>query len=401
MRRLTRALRPLDELVPSPEERLLVEAVGVAAGGLSDVPAASSVSDWERVAQLARAHRVGAVVAHALARTEHRIPAPASALLGDVAREEFAATLISRGQLGAITSALSDAGVPTMLLKGAALDQVAYPADLPRSMSDLDLLVHEERLQEAVSVVSGLGYRPFEDAGDPQDAYHVALACEGRIVELHWRITARGPFRFAPERIWPRRLDVPAGRSGVFTPCTVDLFVLGAFHYVFQNRFYNGLQSLQDLALLAGRPGEQAISGDLARAAQEARSSGAVYWTLCILRDWLGMDVEESTWRLRPPGFVHDRAASLLEATFVDALSHMGARPGSATGRDRVLWRVACTSSESPITALSAVTTEVLRAPRGGEGGQRLRTPLSRALFLLRPTRWSKAWRSLRGDRRV
>ncbi|NSW56579.1 MAG: nucleotidyltransferase family protein [Armatimonadetes bacterium] len=396
-----RVLRPLEDLVPLAEERLLVEAVGVVAGGLSDLPAASSASDWERVAELARAHRVGAVVAHALARTDCRVPSSASELLGGVAREEFAATLISRGQLGAITAALSDASVPAMLLKGAALDQVAYPADLPRTMSDLDLLVPEDRLPEAVTVARSLGYRDLEESADPRDAYHVTLACEGRIVELHWRITARGPFRFPPERIWMRRLDAPAVSPGVVTPCLVDLFVLGAFHYVFQNRFYNGLQSLLDLALLAGRAAEQETGEELVATARETNSSGAVYWAMCMLHDWLGMDVGDGTRKLRPAGFVHNRAAQLLEETFADALSHMGGRPGSATGLDRVLWRLACTSSESPVTALSAVATEVFRAPRGGEGGQRLTTPLSRALFLLRPSRWWKAWRALRGDRRV
>lgn len=66
-----------------------------------------------------------------------------------------------------VVSALSAAGVPTVLLKGRALARMLYP-DAPRTYWDIDVLVPAPMRAEAEEVLAGLGFaRKLEQADEP------------------------------------------------------------------------------------------------------------------------------------------------------------------------------------------------------------------------------------------
>jgi hypothetical protein len=56
-----------------------------------------------------------------------------------------------------VVDALHAAGIPALLLKGAALVETVYPDPAQREMLDLDILVPGEQLDEASSVLTPLG----------------------------------------------------------------------------------------------------------------------------------------------------------------------------------------------------------------------------------------------------
>lgn len=71
-----------------------------------------------------------------------------------------AANLLRYRELGNVLGAFNDAGVPTIVLKGAVLAEDLYPSIGLRPMSDVDILVPRDRVPDARRVLEQLGYQP-------------------------------------------------------------------------------------------------------------------------------------------------------------------------------------------------------------------------------------------------
>ncbi len=120
-------------------------------------------------------------------------------------------------------------GIEIVLLKGAAtFSDSLYPQTGARSMSDLDLLVKEDVLTQAVEILVAAGY---EEVKDP-DKDHDGLATDARhahineyvkpgtpvIVELHYHVTyGHGACMLPVDEAWEN--TAPASVDGV--PCLV------------------------------------------------------------------------------------------------------------------------------------------------------------------------------------
>lgn len=91
-------------------------------------------------------------------------------------------------ELGRVLRALEAAGIPALVLKGAALAEAIYENPGVRPMCDLDVLVQEGDVPPALHVLRNLGYQiippltyrcevMLKKAGDPP-----------QILELHWNL---------------------------------------------------------------------------------------------------------------------------------------------------------------------------------------------------------------------
>jgi hypothetical protein len=90
-------------------------------------------------------------------------------------------------ELTSILNAFQQAGIPLVVLKGAALAITVYDDIGLRPMGDLDLLVQPSHLERAISLFKHLGYQI------QRIAYHVALEPidknkKSRLIELHWSL---------------------------------------------------------------------------------------------------------------------------------------------------------------------------------------------------------------------
>ena len=92
-------------------------------------------------------------------------------------------------------AALAAAGVPVIVLKGAALAETVYANLALRPMVDLDLLVHHQDVSTALTTLASLGYVPV--AAEAQTGATVAFENEfplckpGRqdtLLEVHWSL---------------------------------------------------------------------------------------------------------------------------------------------------------------------------------------------------------------------
>ena len=109
--------------------------------------------------------------------------------------------LVMQSEVARIARAFRDAGVPLLVMKGAAVEQQVYPQGQHRQYRDIDLLVKPKDLEAACQVLRRLSYSgqvcDIEQANAAQRkrlikySKHVgATRVIGRssvVVELHWR----------------------------------------------------------------------------------------------------------------------------------------------------------------------------------------------------------------------
>ena len=107
----------------------------------------------------------------------------------DWVRQQAAAGLGVQARLRAVLQCLHQAGIPVLVLKGAALGQWLYPAPYLRESSDVDLLLasRDDALRAAVAL-EGLGYAMAHAPG----RFQHELACHGDglpDLDLHWALS--------------------------------------------------------------------------------------------------------------------------------------------------------------------------------------------------------------------
>lgn len=84
---------------------------------------------------------------------------------------------------------LAEAGIRTMLLKGAPLVLHTYRSHALRPMADIDVLVPTGQVQRAIEVLSVAGWRPYSPTSSDFFRFRHALClidAEERELDLHW-----------------------------------------------------------------------------------------------------------------------------------------------------------------------------------------------------------------------
>lgn len=227
-------------MTPSAEVGLLVWAVR-GGGGAAPLDGLR----WRRVLASADWHGVAPLLWQALRAADATglVPPPAADVLSTRVRDTTARNLFLERELGRVVGTLADAGVPTALLKGAALLTGAYAHPGLRPMSDLDLLVRPEHAGLAYDAVVALGYRPSGGAVVGVDHaarlrehhHHHPLVGPGlAVVELHHRSIDRGD-PAGDVALWNAALPAPKNPR-CLVPCSEDLFATVAAHFVLDRR---------------------------------------------------------------------------------------------------------------------------------------------------------------------
>lgn len=138
-----------------------------------------------QVMKLAEKHDVLPIVAEALERYD--CPDGAEQIFAQAAKHKFLAVYrmtLQNAEKEAVRSALEEAGIPFILLKGALLRDL-YPEAWMRTSSDVDLLVEPHRHEEAKEYLEkNLGYTYF--ANTPHDVSFYSQS--GVHIELHFKL---------------------------------------------------------------------------------------------------------------------------------------------------------------------------------------------------------------------
>lgn len=166
---LEQRLTWIDAEVRRPHNRLLLACLGPWDGEetqtVVDTVLRRGGVDWAGLIEAAIRHGVSPIVAEHVSRSAALDPLPEDVgrCLQRIREGNERRSAIMLRETGRIVAALEDAGIRSMVLKGAALAASAYPSPGLRNFADLDILVAPENLRPAEQVMDRLGYPPDRD----------------------------------------------------------------------------------------------------------------------------------------------------------------------------------------------------------------------------------------------
>lgn len=268
---------------------------------------ASMEIDWTRFIALARRHRVGPLVLHALASAKVDAPPPLSGQLQEIGGRALFLEMAIAGEVGRLCQSLSDRGINVVVLKGPALSLRAYGQLGLRTYRDVDLLVTEHDMAGARAVLEDAGY----DLGEPLAAHDLAAwvahhkdvvlrhAGTGLLVELHWRLFDNRLLMPMAKLAHPTALGVSPLGQVLVLPAAAELRYLclhGALHG------WSRLRWLADVNAILSHSSPEALL--VAIGSERGGVEPAVAQALILCRELLGTslgpDVERAlakTWR--------------------------------------------------------------------------------------------------------
>ena len=314
---------------PAHRGLLLLELLHAGPSGEGKPGSGPEGGAWGSITTLARAHGVAPLL-HERLQTSGvlaTLPDSAQAILVAARRTAAFENLRHYAEFRRISDAFNRRGIPLMALKGLHLAEQVYGDISLRPMSDMDILVPESRVAEAVAAMQTLDYGPD---GDLSGSIRKMLESKCNLgfahrrhdvyVEVHWKLSEPGsPYAAPMNEIWQsaRPAQLGAGDTRVMSPEFLLLYVCA--HLACNHVFSLNLRALYDVAAIIGRvPGL-----DWARFVRQATSHGwhrGVAVVLRLAHDNLGVAV--------PDRVLDALGAGALDATLLgDALEHILSGP--------------------------------------------------------------------------
>jgi hypothetical protein len=309
----------------TPEDRILcaVTRQELAPGDrLAVAAAAARPVDWERVVATAERHGVAPIAGVNLARCgarERGLPAALAERLELALFENAAVKERDGARLAAVVARLAEAGLETLLVKGAALDLLVYDQPAWAVSRDLDI---------AVRRVSGAP-RGRDDWDLRRPLYREGIECD---YLTHHDVTMNGLLPIPFERVWADARPVRLRGVAAWAMAPEDLVVALAVNAC--RKRYLQLKCLFALAAAVERPAGLDWAS-LAEKARDYRCRGIVHAALAAARATLGLAL--------PAGFLAALGVPAARARLIDGLVRLLAarRPftGMPGGRGRILGR--------------------------------------------------------------
>ena len=297
------------------------------------------------------------------------VPAAVRELCLDWSRGQAAAELGRRARLQAVLARLEEAGIPTLVLKGAALAQWLYPRPSLREFSDVDLLfANRADAERAGDALAALGYAMPYRAG----RFRHELLCrsaDGRLdLDLHWRLIEWPALDALPDfdALWSGRIPLPGLGEAAFGLGAPHALLHACVHRASNLTAGLGdrLKWLYDLHLLAEALDASAAWGRFVEVARRAQACGICAEGLAASAGLFGTVVpEDVTWaleqgrgaepvdarRLQDWGYVQrmnfralrgwGEKAAWLGSRLVPPAGHMRELYGDRYGRAGLLWQ--------------------------------------------------------------
>lgn len=155
--------------------------------------------DWAGFVRLIPRHRVGGLVFNAMKRSALETPHEVRGSLAKQAQQIARRSIALTAETLRLQGAFDDAGIPSLVLKGAPLAQVAYGSQALKQGRDVDIAVSPARAADAFRVLEDFGYRlvlPARELSEAQRRVVVRFGNEAEFVhahnqlrvDLHWQL---------------------------------------------------------------------------------------------------------------------------------------------------------------------------------------------------------------------
>lgn len=276
--------------------------------------AAAAITDWGRFLRVVRRHRVTGFVRASLAAAGVRLAIPVAFQLGRRADRLVAKNAALAAESASLQRMFDEAGMPAMILKGAALARLAYGAAAIKEAQDIDALVLPRHAETAVAMLEARGYVlispvPEIEIGQAQrraliqyrNEASMRHPVEGHCIDLHWALTDGPTFLPGVDAATPgQSVDIGEGTT-LRTLGREDLFVYLAVHGA--QHSWGRIKWLADFqALIAREP--LAEIDRLYRHAQGAGAGRCAGQALLLSKRLLGLEL--------PPGLATELETSPL-----------------------------------------------------------------------------------------
>lgn len=311
-----------------------------------DIAALAMTSlDWEDVASLAITARALPIVVRRVKQAlGGRLP-PRSGRLQQLALvEEFELSRMQE-RFEETLAAFDRAGIPTVLLKGAALARSVYRSVPDRPMRDLDVLVPPFHAESARAVALSTGWvlqRDVRPEGFYRTHHHLPPFTDARgtraFLEVHTGLFPLGnPFHLDGLGLRARAREVNGRAPHAWVPSPEDHLIHLCTHWAWSHVMTIGAwRAFRDVQALAERGG---LDWELALTkAREARATTCLYWTLRMARTLCGARLPAGVLRALEPPTLHF-ALDLLERHFAWQLAEE--RPCPSVKLGEMLWTLA------------------------------------------------------------
>jgi hypothetical protein len=262
--------------------------------------------------QAARSGQVPNAVAERLRQLYHR-----DTIHGVARRELLRMTLLR----------FSEAGVPVIVLKGAALAALVYPSPELRPMRDIDLLVNRRDVHRVAALLGSLRHAPpgtgtDAPSGNPSlDPKRLALLDIRQDIFNAWSVADGRPAarRIPIADFWERArpAEIASVATLVFSP--EDLLLYVAFHLTVAVGFVGQVRSVCDIGELCRRYGATLEWSQFVARAHSYDIAKPLYYALGLAREMAGADV--------PSWVLKELRASFGQLPLEDRLITTVARP--------------------------------------------------------------------------
>jgi len=240
---------------------------------LSGKPAPKAASESSKLAALAIAHGVDALLWVALERSNGSAAMVREALEPRV-RAAATRDLFVLRELRSTVDGLAAAGISALITKGTALAYTVYPHPWMRPRTDTDLLVRHDDVPAACRALEGRGYTRSDalSTGELVSHQYAFERHDGNgvhhVIDLHWKIVNPQVIADALsfDELWGDARVAAAIGVNARVPSFVGSIALACVHRLAHHQGNDRLIWLYDLKLLAARltPGEWSELRDLA-----------------------------------------------------------------------------------------------------------------------------------------
>jgi hypothetical protein len=146
--------------------------------------AAQGIADWDRFLRVVQHHRVAMQVQQALSLAGIELPPAAASDIEILVKRRVHRGVKLAAQAVRLQNLLTAAGIPSIVLKGVALEQLAYGAVATKQTRDVDCLVLPEHAEAALALLEREGYTLSLPAVALSRMQRRALIRFGREVEV-------------------------------------------------------------------------------------------------------------------------------------------------------------------------------------------------------------------------
>ncbi|MCX6032010.1 MAG: nucleotidyltransferase family protein [Chloroflexi bacterium] len=234
-----------------------------AAFALARAAAPSDAGGWEAVRRAIYDEGVAPLL-YATVAGRKLLPPALEAELGEAYELNTVRNVGILHELDAALRGLAEAGLPVILLKGAALAEAVYGNPALRPLGDCDLLVRPAEAPRALAALAGLGYAATEPEPRPGDALRYESQLSVRKpppiavqIELHWSLFDAPYYqaRLPLDWFWDTALPLPGTAPGSMLGWEAQaLYLCG--HLMLHHRG-QGLMWWQDIAEILWQRGAQ------------------------------------------------------------------------------------------------------------------------------------------------